>query len=52
MATIPWLDQVELVVERTCIDPLEVGVSMLKGLALGDITTIHKEESLSWHKFR
>ena len=51
-ATIPWLDQVELVVERTGIDPLEVGISKLKGLALADISTFHKEEGLSWHKFR
>ena len=24
---------------------------MLKGLALADISTVHKEEGLSWHKF-
>ena len=35
-ATILWLDQVELVAKRTGIDPLEVGISKLKGLALGD----------------
>ena len=51
-ATIPWLDQVEVVAKRTGIDPLEVGISKLKGLALGDVNTIHKEEGLSWHKFR
>ena len=50
-ATIPWLDQVELVAERTGIDPLKVGISKLKGLALGDISTFHEEEGLSWHKF-
>ena len=50
--TIPWLDQVELVAERTGFDPLEVGISKLKGLAPGNISTIHKEEGLSWHKFR
>ena len=44
-----WLDQVELVEERTGLDPLEVGVSKLKGLAPGDISTICKEEGLSWH---
>ena len=32
-ATVPWLDQVELVAERMGIDPLEVGISNLKGLA-------------------
>ena len=50
-ATIPWLDQVELVAERIGIDPLEVGISKLKGLTLGDISTKCKEEGLSWHKF-
>ena len=47
-----WSDQVELVAERTGFDLLEVGISKLKGLALGDISTIHKQEGLSWHKFR
>ena len=28
-ATIPWSDQVELVAERTGINPLEVGISKL-----------------------
>ena len=51
-ATIPWLDQVELVVERIGIDSLEVGFSKLKGPALADISIVHKEEGLSWHKFR
>ena len=41
--TIPWLDQVRLVAE--------VGISKLKGLALGDINTIRKE-GLTWHRFR
>ena len=51
-ATIPWLDQVKLVVERTGNDPTEVGISNLKELGLGDINTIRKEEGLTWHKFR
>ena len=51
-ATIPWLDQVELVAERTGIDPLEVGISKLEGLALANINTVCKEEGLSWHKCR
>ena len=50
-ATIPWLDQVKLVAERTGIEPLEVGMSKLKGLALGDVNTICKEEGLVWHTF-
>ena len=40
-STLIWLYQVELVAERTGFDPLEVGISKLKGLALGDISTIH-----------
>ena len=40
MATIPWLDQVELLAERTGNDPVDVGISKLKGLALDDINTI------------
>ena len=52
VATIPWLDPVELVAERTGNDPVEVGIIRLKGLALGDINTIRREEGLTWHKFR
>ena len=51
-ATIPWLDQVELVAEQTGIDSSEVGINKLKGLTLGNINTICKEEGLSYHKFR
>ena len=51
-ATISWLDQVELTTENSGIDPLEIVISKLKGLALVDISTLHKEEGLSWHKFR
>ena len=50
-ATIPWLDQVEQVTERTCNDPVEVGISKLKGLTLGDTSMVRKEEGLMWHKF-
>ena len=34
------------------IDPLEVGISKLKGLALGNVNTICKEQGLMWHMFR
>ena len=37
--------------ERTGNDPVKVGISKLKGLALGDINTVRKEEGLTWHKF-
>ena len=50
--TIPWLNQVEQVTERTGNDLVEVGMSKLKGLTLGDITTVRKGEGLRWHKFR
>ena len=40
--TIPWLDQVKLVAERTGNDPVEVNISKLKGLALGDINKIRR----------
>ena len=50
-ATIPWLDQVKLVAERTGNDPEEVGFSKLRGLALVDINIVRKEKGLTWHKF-
>ena len=41
-ATILWLDHIEMV----------AGISKLKGLALGDITVLHKEGNLTWYSFR
>ena len=41
-----------MVAENTGIKPLEVGISKLNGLALGDITVIHKESHLMWYSFR
>ena len=49
---IPWLDQVEQVTDRTGNDPVEVGISKLKGLTLGNGTAIRKGKGLTWHKFR
>ena len=51
-ATIPWSDHIEMVAENTGINPLEVGISKLQGLALGNITTIHKEGNSMWYSFR
>ena len=51
-ATIHWLDQVESVAEKTGNNLVEVGISKLKGLALGNINTVRKDEGLMWHKFR
>ena len=48
-ATILWLDHIEMVAENIGIDPLKVGISKLKGLALSDITAIHKEGHLTWY---
>ena len=48
--TITWLDQAKLVVKRTGNDPVEVGISKLKGLALGGINKVRKEEGLTWLK--
>ena len=39
-STISWLDQVELVAKIIGFDPLEVGISKLKCLAVGDVSTI------------
>ena len=52
VATIPYLDLVELVAERTGNNPVEVSISKLKGLVLSDINTIRKVEGLTWHEFR
>ena len=42
----------EMVAENTGIDPLKVGISKLKGLALGDITAICQEGYFTWYSFR
>ena len=36
---------------KTDTDLVEIGISKLKGLVLGDFNTIRKE-GLTWHKFR
>ena len=51
-AMILWLDHIEMVGEETGIDSLEVGISKLKEVALGDINAIHKEGHLTWYTFR
>ena len=40
-----------MIVENNGIDPLEVGICKLKGLALGNITAIHKVGHLTWYSF-
>ena len=51
-AIIPQLDHIELVAKKTCIDPLEVGIIKLKGIALGNINAIHKKGNLMWYRLR
>ena len=51
-ATNLWSDHIEMAAVKTGIDPLEVGISKLKGLALGDINAIHKEGHITWYSFR
>ena len=50
--TIQWLDHIKMVAEKTGTDPSEVGISKLKGLALGDINTICKGGNLTCYSFR
>ena len=40
-----------MVAEKTGIDPLDVGISQLKGLSLCNINTICKEGNLTWYSF-
>ena len=51
-ATIPWLDHIELIAKKMGIDPLEVRISKLRRIAIGDINVIHKEGNLTWYKLR
>ena len=50
-ATIPWLDHIEAFGKKTGFDPLEVGMSKLKGTALRDVNAIGKEGNLSYFQF-
>ena len=47
-ATIPWLDHIETVAEKMGFDPLEIGMSKLKGTALYNVNAISKEGNLSY----
>ena len=50
-ATIPWLDHVKVVAKKTGFDPLEIGMSKLKGTALCKINVISKEGNLTYFQF-
>ena len=51
-ATILWLDHIMILAENTGIDPLKVGISKLRGLAMGNITAMCREGHLTWYSFR
>ena len=45
-ATLLWLDHVKAVARKTGLEPLEIGMSKLKGMAFCDVNTISKEGNL------
>ena len=45
-ATIPWLDHIEGVTRKTGFDPVGIGMSNLKGMALCDVNAASKEGTL------
>ena len=49
--TIPWLDHISAVPKKTDFDPVEIGMSKLKGMTLHDVNTASKEGSLSYFWF-
>ena len=50
-ATIPWLDHIEAIARKMGFDPLEIGMSKLKGTTLWDVNAISKEGNLSYFQF-
>ena len=50
-ATIPWLDHIESTAKKTGFEPVEVGMSKLKGSVLCDVNTASKEGTLSLFQF-
>ena len=50
-ATIPWLEHVEAVAKKMGFDPLEIGMSKLKGMALCYVNAASKEGNLSYFHF-
>ena len=46
-----WLDQVEAIAMKTGFDPLEVGMSKLKGTTLGNVNAVSKDGNLLWFWF-
>ena len=50
-AAIPWLDHVKAIARKTGFDPLEIGMSKLKGTTLCNVNAICKEGNLSYFWF-
>ena len=50
-ATVPWLDHIEAIARKMGFDPLEIGMSKLKGMDLCDVNAISKEGNLSYFWF-
>ena len=50
-ATIPWVDHVECATKKMGFDPLEIGISTLKGMALHGINAASKEGTLLYFWF-
>ena len=42
-ATIPWLDHIEAIAKKMSFNPLEIGISKLKGMTLYDTNVAIKE---------
>ena len=50
-ATIPWLYHTEAIAKNAGFNPLEIGMSKMKGTALHDVNTASKEGTLSYFQF-
>ena len=50
-ATILWLHYIKAIAKKMGIDPIEIGMSKLKGMALCNVNTISKEGHLSYFQF-
>ena len=49
--TIPWLDHIKAIAKKTGFDPLEVGISKLKGTIPSNVNAVSKDGNLSWFWF-
>ena len=51
-AITPWLDHIESVTNKTGFNPVEIGMSKLKGMVLHDVNAARKEGTLSYFWFQ